>query len=313
MRRKSVRGFLALALGIGVIGLAFYSWTPDKARATLEARYMTPSDTMISVSGTRLRVRDTGPKNSATMPVIMIHGFGSSLETWEGWAQSLGQDRRVIRFDLPGSGLSDPDTAGDYSDARSIILLDALMAASGLAKADVIGNSIGGRIAWRFAASYPDRLRKLVLVSPDGFASPGFEYGKAPEVPAIMSAMRWTLPKAMLKANLAPSYGNAERLTEATITRYHDLMLGPGSRHALLSRLKQTVLPDPAAVLPTIKSPTLLLWGETDAMIPISNAQDYLGLMPNAKLATLKGLGHVPFEEAPDVSLVPLRAFLDMP
>ena len=313
MKVAPIMGFLGLVFGLGLLALGAYLWTPDKSRTTLEASYLGPEDAFVTLLGSRIRVRDTGPNTRALTPVILLHGFGSSLETWEGWARDLEQDRRVIRLDLPGSGLSYPDATNDYRDTRTVALLVALMDAKGLARADIIGNSIGGRIAWHFAAAYPSRVRKLVLISPDGFASPGFDYGKPAQVPAIMAAMRWTLPKAMLKANLDPSYGAPSRLSSTTVTRYHDLMLAPGSRAALLERMKQTVLVDPVSVLPKITAPTLLLWGEKDALIPISNAQDYLRLLPTATLVKLAGLGHVPFEEMPSTSLIPLKAFLDAP
>ena len=76
------------------------------------------------------------------------------------------------------------------------------------------------------------------------------------------------------------------------------------------SRMEQTELIDPAPILQSIKAPTLLLWGEKDAMIPLSNAEDYLKTLPNSKLVTLPGIGHLPQEEAAESSLVPLKAFL---
>ena len=76
---------------------------------------------MLEVAGVRLRVRDTGPKGAPAL--IMLHGFGSSLETWEPWARVLQTDYRVIRFDLPGTGLSAPDPTSDYTDARSVDVL----------------------------------------------------------------------------------------------------------------------------------------------------------------------------------------------
>jgi pimeloyl-ACP methyl ester carboxylesterase len=172
------------------------------------------------------------------------------------------------------------------------------------------GNSIGGRIAWTFAAAYPARVDKLLLVSPDGFASPGFEYGKAPEVHPVFNAMRWVLPKALMRMNLAPAYTDPSHITDDAVTRYHDLLLRPGNRQALLDRMRQIVLSDPLPRLKQIQAPTLLLWGAKDAMIPIANAQDYLRVMPNAKLVTLPDLGHVPQEEAPERSLPPVLAFL---
>jgi pimeloyl-ACP methyl ester carboxylesterase len=112
--------------------------------------------------------------------VILLHGFGASLDTWEPWAGRLSEQFRVIRLDLPGFGLTGADPTGDYSDARAMKLLAGLMDQLGIQRASLIGNSLGGRIAWNFAAMHPDRVRSLVLISPDGFASPGFEYGRAP-------------------------------------------------------------------------------------------------------------------------------------
>ena len=165
--------------GILLAAALWWLWTPDKDRAALERLYLNAPTDMIDIAGTRLHVRDSGPKTSPA--VIFLHGFGASLHTWEPWANALAKDLRVIRIDLPGSGLSLPDPTGDYSDKRSLQIINALMDKLGLARASLVGNSIGGRIAWTFAGSYPSRTEKLVLVSPDGFASPGFEYGKEPE------------------------------------------------------------------------------------------------------------------------------------
>ncbi|WP_426052185.1 alpha/beta fold hydrolase [Brevundimonas sp. SL161] len=129
-------------------------------------------------------MRDTGPRDAPA--VILLHGFGASLHTWEPWAGRLDDELRVIRLDLPGAGLSPPDPAGDYTDARATALLLALMDLLQIERASFVGHSVGGRIAWTMAAEHPDRVDRLVLISPDGFASPGFEYGQAPEVPFVM-------------------------------------------------------------------------------------------------------------------------------
>lgn len=309
MRR--LRPLLAVpmaAIPAAIVGGALWLWTPDKFRADLESRYLASPGDLRDVAGVRLHIRDTGPRDAPA--VILIHGFGSSLHTWEDWARALSTGYRVIRFDLPGSGLSGADPTGDYTDRRSLQVLVALMDGLGVQRASLIGNSIGGRIAWKFAAGQPDRTDKLVLVSPDGFASAGFQYGVKPEVPRLIRLMRYVLPKPMLRMNLAPAYGDPARLTDAILDRYYDLMLAPGVRDALIARMEQTVLEDPEPLLPRITAPTLLLWGEKDAMIPVSNAADYRRLVPDVTLAALPGLGHVPQEEDPARSLEPVIAFL---
>lgn len=79
-------------------------WAPDRDRAQLEAQYAAPPSQFVNVAGLRLHVRDTGATDAPVL--ILLHGFGASLHTWEPWAQALATDQRVIRFDLPGSGLS---------------------------------------------------------------------------------------------------------------------------------------------------------------------------------------------------------------
>lgn len=296
------------AIVLVVLLIAFWLWTPDEDRAALEARYLAAPGDIVEVSGMRLHVRDSGPKDAPA--VLMVHGFGGSLHSWEPWAQALSADHRVIRLDLPGCGLSTPDPTGVYTDARSIEVLIALMDRLGVKQASLVGHSIGGRIAWTFAAQHPDRVDRLVLVAPDGFASPGFDYGKAPEVPATVTLMRYVLPKPLLRMSLEPAYADASFLTDALTTRYHDLMLTPGGRDALIARMQQTTLVDPLPLLRRIRAKTLLVWGEADAMIPFANSADYLKAIPDVTLVSLPGVGHLPQEEAPQRSGDSVVAFL---
>lgn len=294
---------------IALIALCgFLLWTPDRARPLLEERYLAAPSDMVDVAGVRLHVRDSGPKDAPA--IVLLHGFASSLHTWEAWSHVLEADHRVIRFDLPGSGLSPQDPSGDYTDARSIQLLIALLDQKGVARTSVIGNSIGGRIAWTFAATHPDRVDRLVLVSPDGFASPGFQYGKPPHVPVAFRLMRYVLPKPLVRMSIAPAYADPAALTEQTLDRYDDLLRAPGARDAMLARMAQTVLTDPVPLLRRIQAPTLLVWGERDGMIPFANSADYLREIPDVRLVALPGVGHLPQEEAPVASVAPVRAFL---
>jgi pimeloyl-ACP methyl ester carboxylesterase len=292
--------------------LLAWAWTPDRPRSQLEARWLADPADMMDIGGQRLHVRDSGRNDPAAdrPAIIMLHGFGASLHTWEPWAALLADRYRVIRYDLPGFGLSPPDRGGDFSVGRDIAVLGALMDALGLVRATLIGNSLGGKVAWQFAARFPARVDRLVLISPDGFAQAGRAYGEAPRVDSALRLMRIFLPKPLLRMNLAPAYADPMRLTDAVLTRYHDLMLAPGARAAMIGRLEQAVLDDPAGLLPRITAPTLLLWGERDRLIPVSNADDYLALMPSATLVRLPSVGHLPHEEAPAETLPALEAFL---
>jgi pimeloyl-ACP methyl ester carboxylesterase len=288
--------------------LSWVLWTPDLPRADLETRYLEAPADLRTVGAWRLHVRDSGPRQAPA--VVLLHGFGASLQTWDAWAQALSQTHRVIRLDLPGSGLSPPDPANDYTDARSLQLLLSLLDALDVSRASIVGHSMGGRIAWTFAAKHPERTDRLVLIAPDGFASAGFEYGKPMDVPASLSWMRHVLPKPLLRMSLQSAYAQPDHLSDALTTRYHDLLRAPGARPAMLERLKQTVLQEPEPMLRQIQAPTLLLWGEADAMIPLSNARDYLQAIAGSRLLSWPGVGHLPQEEAAEVSLQAVVDFL---
>ena len=306
MRRLPAYGLLALA--VAAAGALAWLHVPDRPRAALEAEYARPPSVFLDVLGVRLHLRDTGPRGAPA--VLLLHGFAASLHSWDAWAADLEADHRVIRCDLPGFGLTGADPSGDYTDARAIAVLLALLDRLGVARASLVGHSMGGRLAWTFAALHPERTDRLVLVSPDGFASPELGYDQVPHIPLMMRALPYVLPAPMLRASLAPAYADPAMVTDALLARTRDMMLAPGVRRAIVARMGQQVLANPVPLLARIQAPTLLLWGERDRMIPFANSADYLRALPHATLAALPGVGHIPQEEAPgSVRLV--REFLD--
>lgn len=284
-------------------------WAPDKSRVELENVYGSPKNSYILALGVKLHYQDTGRSQNPT-PILFLHGFGSSLQTWDSWAKDLSSEYRVISIDLPGFGLTGEDPSGIYTDQRSVEVLEAFLKELQVPKVVIVGNSMGGKLAWQFAAQYPDQVSKLVLISPDGYASPEIEFGKKTEIPAIANLYRYFFSKPFLVMNLEPAYANPKALNEGLINRYYDMMLAPGVRGAILARMQQTVLQDPAPSLMKVQAPTLLMWGEKDAFIPISNSEDYLKVMPNVKRVTLPNIGHLPQEEQDRVGLQALKEFL---
>ena len=309
MRRMLTAGLLILLVLLG--GCAGWLYTPDRPRAALEARWAQAPSRFVEVAGLRVHLRDTGPRDGR--PILFLHGFASSLHTWDEVAARLEADHRVIRFDLPGFGLTGPDPTGDYGDARSHAVIAAVMEALGVPRASLVGSSMGGRIAWSFAASQPARVDRLVLMAPDGFASPGFEYGRAPRMPFAMRLLPYTLPRFMLEGGLRPVYGDPAVLTPALVDRYEAMMLAPGVRRAIIDRMGQHVLQPPEPLLARITAPTLLIWGERDRMVLPANAADYLRALPNARAVELPGIGHVPMEEAPEEVARLIRDFVATP
>jgi pimeloyl-ACP methyl ester carboxylesterase len=292
----------------GIVACGYWVWTPDKDPAQLRDKYAQAPSAFLKIAGTNLHYRDSGSKTAPAL--VFLHGFGSSLHTWDEWSKTLEQNYRVIRLDLPGFGLSGENDDNDFSDTHDVAVIMGLLNELGVNKASFIGNSLGGKLAWRIASIYPERVEKLVLISPDGFASEGFDYNKQPEPSFMLSAMTVSLPKPLLKMSLAPAYADPSSLTPTMVDRYHDLMCAPGVRKSIVARFNQTVLKDPVPLLKNIQADTLLMWGENDAMIPIANAKDYLNVIPKVRLDVLPNTGHLPQEEHVQPGLTVLQKFL---
>jgi pimeloyl-ACP methyl ester carboxylesterase len=307
----NVRAIALASLAVIIAATGIWLYTPDIPRNVLEDRYGVKPTDYVTAAGVRLHVTDTGPRDAP--PVILLHGFGSSLQTFDAWAPALARDHRVIAYDQPGFGLTGADARGDYSDERNVLVLGALMDKLGIARASLIGHSMGGKLAWQFAAANPARVDKLVLIAPDGFASAGFEYDKAPDIPLMLRALPYTMPRFLFRQTLVPAFGDPAKLTEPVARRYFDMMRAPGVRSAIVIKTGQTILRDPLPLLRSIQAQVLLIWGDKDQMIPIANAADYIGALQHATLKTLQGVGHVVQEEAPVAGLEDIEAFLKSP
>ena len=96
----------------GIVACGYWVWTPDKDTALLRDKYAQAPSAFIKIAGTKVHYRDSGSK---TVPaLIFLHGFGSSLHTWDEWSKTLEQNYRVIRLDLPGFGLSGENENNDF-------------------------------------------------------------------------------------------------------------------------------------------------------------------------------------------------------
>lgn len=294
------------------------SRAPDRPVETLVARWAPAPSDFIEVKGQVVHIRDEGPR-ADPLPVVLIHGTSASLHTWEGWVKALKGQRRVITFDLPGFGLTGPFagqyTADDYHGdtyARFVLdLLDVLQ----LPRVVLGGNSLGGEVAWRTAVIAPERVASLVLVDAVG---PAFAPTSMPmafgilRVPVLNRISEWALPRSLVAQGVAEVYGDPSRVTPELVNRYFELALREGNRHALAMRMQNLVVGDGFEKVGTLKQPTLILWGGRDKLIPPGVAQQFHARIAGSQLVVFDGLGHVPHEEDPARSVVPVKGFLGL-
>lgn len=264
------------------------------------------ADRFVTIEGARIRVRDEGPRNAP--PVLLIHGYTFSLESWDAWAADLARDHRVIRFDLAGHGLSGPMPRGDYGTAARVRQLGKLMDKLGLARASIAGNSFGGLVAWNFAARYPRRIDRLILVDSAAFSINGVTE-KPVAVPPAMRAYLLDPQPAAVAWSAGTIFAHPQRLTPARLDQMRAMIARNGP--ALVAHLEQFTLPDPLPSLARIKAPTLILWGRADKVVPVAQAEQLAAAIPGSKLIIYDDVGHAPQEEAAAASLTDVREFLN--
>ena len=308
--RQSCDMINTIGLGTAILAIVMYGlWTPDLERAELEKRYVASSPQMLDVDGLKVHYKETGPQ--AAPALLLMHGFGSSLQAWDDWSLKLEQKYRVIRLDLPGFGLTGASPANDYSEEKDLAILTHFADKLGLEKFSIIGHSMGGKMAWTLAASQPERVQALVLMAPDGFPEAKDIGTKPYEVPAVMGLIKYFLPKYLVRKSIEPAFAEADALSDARVNRYYDMLRAPGVRAAILERSNQTIYTDPVPRLKAIKAPTLLIWGEQDQMIPSTNAKSYANVLSNSTTVLVPKLGHLLQEEQPEKGLTAVMQFLD--
>jgi pimeloyl-ACP methyl ester carboxylesterase len=304
----NVGGVLFMSAFLSV-GLLYGLWAPDLELSELRTRYGVTSQDVVKVDGLNVHYKDTGPKDAPV--VLLLHGFGSSLQTWDVWAAQLEKDYRVIRLDLPGFGLTGPSPLHDYSERGDLATLTHFVDQLGVASYSIIGHSMGGKMAWSLAAADAKRVNALVLIAPDGFPEAKDIGTKPYAVPGIMGMMKFCLPKYLVRKSIEPAFFDPNALSDSLVDRYYDMLRAPGVRAAILERANQTTYTDPVPRLMKITAPTLLIWGEKDRMIPSSNAQSYAKVLPSSKTVLLPNLGHLVQEEQPELALTHVTDFLN--
>jgi pimeloyl-ACP methyl ester carboxylesterase len=311
-------GLLQRLLGglIVVLSLAVgMSYAPDRPAQALVARWAPPPSDFIDVDGLVVHLRDEGPRDDPA-PLVLLHGLGDSLHTWQGWAEALRPRHRVIRFDLPGAGLTGPHASGDYrgdTDARFVLsLLDRL----GVRHFAIGGNSLGGDTAWRVAAMAPSRVTRLLLVDAAGYAVQpqqvpiGFAIAATPVLRSLATSLT---PRALVAQSLQQMVGHPERVTAEQVDRCHELLLREGNRDALVQRLRQRR--DEAgrdvARLRTLAMTTLILWGGQDRLLPPATAERFHHDIARSRVVVFDDLGHLPQQEDPKRTVAEVQRFLD--
>lgn len=270
-------------------------------------KYANDNSRFMVIDGTMIHYRDEG-----TGPALLcLHGAFSSLHTFDGWAERLSSDYRVLRLDLPGFGLSGCNPDHQYAMDRYLDCVSKFLDRMGEKKCVVAGSSLGGWLAWEFVLKNPNRVTKLVLIGSAGFLDPKCIPSpfRMARTPFISHVIKYVVKKNLFNQYLHEVFGDPEKITPEMEERYFELFAREGNPEAFLA-LANGKYKDNTKKLKKIKCPTLVMWGEEDKWLPVEVAYRFEHRIPNSELVIYEGAGHIPMEEIPDKTAHDMRTFL---
>src|SRR5215207_7739594 len=270
----------------------------------------------IRVEGVRTRFLTAG----AGVPLVLLHGVGDNALDWRWAIPDLARDHVVYAPDLPGSGGSAKPEAGGYSPASFERFVGSFLGTLGVERAAVVGNSLGGLAGLRFALSEPERVTALGLVASAGLGrkvSPALRSLSLPGYGGIAVAWGRRRPGAAQRAlgRSALLFAHPWRVPQEWLKEQYRLARLPGFLKAQLATVRaqvgirgqREVLLDR---LPDLQTPTLVVWGERDRVLPPSQAHEAITRLPNGSLEHIPKCGHLPQVEYPERFASSLARFL---
>lgn len=251
-------------------------------------------------------------------PVVFLHGLGASKISWLPVLHALAERFRVLAPDLPGHGESEKPRTG-YTPRFYAGVVRRLMGGTGMGRAALVGNSMGGRVAMELAARAPDLVMGLALVAP---AVPGlairYVLGFTRVLPSELGAIPFPIRERWMELVVRRLFARPERLPaeayRAAADEFVRLYRSPAARMAFLDSLRHLVAEAPGPFwsrMERISAPTLALWGARDRVVPVRLARRLTEALPQAELVVLRDVGHVPQFEAPEHTTRILSRFLE--
>lgn len=307
---KALKVLLALGLvGTFAFAVAAYQFQ-DIDPEILESRYATEPSRFVTIDGVRFHYRDEG----AGPTVVLVHANWANMLDWDPWVDALKDSYRVVRFDMPGFGLTGPDPTGDYSIARTVSLLEELFATLNVDTFVLAGASLGGTIGMHYSVAHPGVIERLIFVSPGALNPRVRGRTTPPSIPQVFNVLTVITPRAIPHAILRSGFGDESRISEQLISRWHDFLLRKGNRLAQLDRQRQYISGDVDALIGEINVPVLIMWGSLNKQVPVELAGELADLLksaPEIERIIYEDAGHQLAQEIGERTGQDVRAYLD--
>jgi 4,5:9,10-diseco-3-hydroxy-5,9,17-trioxoandrosta-1(10),2-diene-4-oate hydrolase len=272
-------------------------------------------DAFVVVGGVRVHYHRAG----SGRPLLLLHGLVGSSRNWRRNITFLAQNSEVYAIDLFNMGESDRVLGLDASLEATANRIVAFMDALGLAQTDIAAHSHGGAIAMMLASRHPERVRRLILFAP---ANPFCDLGRqlirfyctAPG--RYLARLLPSIPVWAKSIALSRMYGDPSRIADDALAGYTIGLDVPGTVDHILQIVHRWYVDMGAlrsALGGLIAKPTLLVWGDQDRAVGLSSGRQLQQVLPQSQLMVLHGVGHIAFEELPDVCNEAMRNWLSSP
>jgi len=252
-------------------------------------------------------------------PLLLLHGLVGSARNWRRNISFLSQDSDVYAIDLFNMGASDRVPGLDAGLEATADRLAAYMDALGLDEADIAAHSHGGAVAMMFAARHPDRVRRLILFAPaNPFCDLGHQLIRFYQTRfGIWFARRIpSLPRRLKATALSRMYGDPSRVSVGALEGYIEGLHIPGTMDHVLQIVQRWFVDMGllrSALERLVAKPTLLIWGDQDRAVGLNSARELLRILPQSSLMVLPGVGHIAFEEMPEICNKAMHDWLSKP
>jgi pimeloyl-ACP methyl ester carboxylesterase len=318
MRRRAGRILLLVVVSVLLAVLLGPFFVPvPPLQGTVSAQSLAdPDSQFIEINGIDLHFKKMGQGE----PVfLLLHGFGSSLYSWDAVMEPLSQVGMVIAFDRPGFGLTERplDWQGQnpYSPEAQLELVTGLLDHFGVQQAFLVGNSAGGTAAMQAALAHPERVAGLVLVAPAVYSGGGTPAWVRPLLTTPQMRHLGPLVARQIQARspelIALSWHNPDLLTSQTLALYQKPFQVENWDQALWEFTLASRPSGLAEKLEQFSLPVLVVTGDDDRVVPTAESVRLASELPNARLSVIGNAGHVPHEERPADFMNAMRDFLN--
>ena len=194
-------------------------------------KYTDENSSFIDIDGVNVHYRIEGEGE----PILLIHGTFSSLHTYDAWTEILKENYKVIRFDLPGFGLTGPHPKNKYTIDKYADFISEFLDVLEIEPCVVVGNSLGGWLSWEFTLKYPERVSKMVLIDAAGYINDRnfplpFVIAQTPVLRNVFNYV----PKAVVRRFVRQVFCDQSKVTEEIVERYFDLFHREGNMEAFV-------------------------------------------------------------------------------